>query len=97
MGKPDRTPTYAGIKTVAYELDCSEKTVQEYVKRGLLPGPRQIGGIVRWKWSEVLAKLDGLPDLGEQQALEIDKGTENQAPTVDPIMQKIHGRRSQTS
>ena len=52
--------TYCSIETVAAELDCSVSTVRDYVKRGLLPQPYRAGGLVRWKWADVEAKVDGV-------------------------------------
>jgi predicted DNA-binding transcriptional regulator AlpA len=40
-------------ETLAYRLDCSRSTVDDYVRRGLLPTPRIIGNLHRWCWSEV--------------------------------------------
>jgi predicted DNA-binding transcriptional regulator AlpA len=54
----DRPPSYLGKARLATELDISESTVDDYVKRGLLPKPLRIGGSVRWNWAQVQAALD---------------------------------------
>ena len=54
----DRPPSYLGKARLATELDISETTVDDYVRRGLLPKPVKLGGSVRWSWSQVQALLD---------------------------------------
>ena len=34
-------------------------TFDKYVKQGVLPSPKRRGGLTRWKWSEIIAALDG--------------------------------------
>lgn len=63
----DRPPSYLGKARLATELDISETSVDDYVRRGLLPKPVRLGGSVRWSWSQVQALLDahsagGVPD-----------------------------------
>ena len=48
-------PDYVSAETLAYRLDCSRSTVDDYVRRGLLPRPRIIGNLQRWRWSEIEA------------------------------------------
>lgn len=48
-------PDYVSAQTLAYRLDCSRSTVDDYVRRGLLPTPRIIGNLQRWRWSEIEA------------------------------------------
>ena len=60
MARPiygDRPPSFLSKATLAAELDISESTVDEYVRRGLLPKPIHIGGSVRWRWADVNAAL----------------------------------------
>lgn len=53
----DRPPAFPSKATLAAELDISESTVDEWVRRGLLPKPIRRGGAVRWCWAEVTASL----------------------------------------
>lgn len=53
----DRPPAFPSKATLAAELDISETTVDDWVKRGLLPKPIRRGGAVRWCWAEVAASL----------------------------------------
>ena len=46
---------------MAQELDCSESTIDELVRRGVLPRPiRLSGGCVRWCWQDVTMALASL-------------------------------------
>lgn len=60
-----RTPSYVSKATLAAELDLSESTIDDYVKRGLLPKPIQIGGSVRWCWAQVQASLGSMAGAGQ--------------------------------
>jgi len=42
---------------LAAELDIGESTVDDLVKRGVLPRPIRIGGSVRWNWAAVQEAL----------------------------------------
>lgn len=46
-------PDFVSAETLAYRLDCSVSTIREYVSRGLLPAPSNIGSLTRWRWSDV--------------------------------------------
>jgi predicted DNA-binding transcriptional regulator AlpA len=61
----DRPPSYLSKATLAAELDISETTVDDYVKRGILPKPIQLGGSVRWSWAQVQASLETLTRSGQ--------------------------------
>ena len=47
------SPDYPSAESLAYRLDLSRSTIDEYVKRGLLPKPVQIGATSRYRWSDV--------------------------------------------
>lgn len=51
-------PDYLSIETLAYRLDCSPSTVRDYVDRGLLPRPTEIGNLVRWRWSDIETHIE---------------------------------------
>lgn len=53
----NRPPSYVSKATLAAELDISESTVDEWVRRGILLKPIRIAGSVRWCWSDVDASL----------------------------------------
>lgn len=48
-------PDYVSTQTLAYRLDCSRSTVDDYVRRGLLPRPISVGTLQRWRWSDIEA------------------------------------------
>ncbi|MGC2410632.1 MAG: hypothetical protein WA441_11720 [Methyloceanibacter sp.] len=37
----------------------SDDTFDKYVRLGILPPAKRRGGLVRWKWSEIVAVIDG--------------------------------------
>jgi predicted DNA-binding transcriptional regulator AlpA len=44
----DRPPAYPSKSSLARELDCAESTVDELVRKGILPPPLKLsGGCVR--------------------------------------------------
>jgi predicted DNA-binding transcriptional regulator AlpA len=56
-----RPPSYLSCASLARELDVSETTVQEMVRRGVLPAPIKLSsGCVRWCWADVQAALGSL-------------------------------------
>ena len=62
-------PDYVSAETLAYRLDCSRSTVDDYVRRGLLPRPRIIGNLQRWRWSEIEAWIANQGAIHEQTLL----------------------------
>jgi len=77
---------YVSKVTLAARLDCGTSTVDDYVKQGLLPLPRRIGTLLRWKWSEVVEMIDDTYEV-KQPGLPPD------AP-FDPILVASHGKRT---
>jgi predicted DNA-binding transcriptional regulator AlpA len=72
-------PDFCDAQTLAYRLSCSERTVTDYCRAGLLPKPIMIGNLVRWSWAEVEAHIalqNGLPDPA---AADKDDGDEYEA------------------
>lgn len=55
--KGDRPPSFLSKATLAAELDMSESTIDDYVRRGLLPAPIRIAGSLRWPWAQVESQL----------------------------------------
>ena len=63
----DRPPAYPSKSSLARELDCAESTVDELVRKGILPKPlRLTGGCVRWCWQEVTIALSSLKGTAEE-------------------------------
>jgi predicted DNA-binding transcriptional regulator AlpA len=48
-------PDYVSAETLAYRLDCSRATIDNYVRLGLLPRPVMVGNLQRWDFAEVKA------------------------------------------
>ena len=58
----DRPPSFVSCATLAHELDVSESTVHEMVRRGVLPRPLKLSsGCARWRWVDVEASLTSMP------------------------------------
>ncbi len=56
-----RPPSYVTCSTLARELEISESTVYEMVRRGVLPQPVKLSnGCVRWCFADVQAALSSL-------------------------------------
>jgi predicted DNA-binding transcriptional regulator AlpA len=57
----DRPPAYPSKSRLAHELDCAESTIDELVRKGILPKPiRLTSGCVRWDWNDVNIALASL-------------------------------------
>jgi predicted DNA-binding transcriptional regulator AlpA len=58
-------PAFMSRATLAHALDMAESTLDEMVKRGVLPRPIKLSpGCVRWSWEAVRVALDSLADTG---------------------------------
>ena len=55
----ERVPEYVTRQRAAAELCMSDDTFDKYVREGVLPSPSVVGSSSRWKWSEIVAVLDG--------------------------------------
>jgi predicted DNA-binding transcriptional regulator AlpA len=65
----DRPPAYLSCASLAHELDVSETTVYEMVRRGILPHPIKLSsGCVRWPWADVQRALASLSDKTPEAA-----------------------------
>jgi predicted DNA-binding transcriptional regulator AlpA len=62
--EPERSypPDYVSAETLAYRLDCSRSTIENYVRAGLLPKPRLIGNLPRWDFAEVVSFIKARND-----------------------------------
>jgi predicted DNA-binding transcriptional regulator AlpA len=61
-------PAFLDRKALARELMVGESTVDDFVRRGVLPRPLKLtSGCVRWRWESVdraLASLEGAGNDG---------------------------------
>jgi predicted DNA-binding transcriptional regulator AlpA len=63
-------PAYMSRTTLAEQLDVAPSTVDELVKRGVLPKPVKLSsGCVRWSWASVEAALASLAFPTETEPL----------------------------
>lgn len=64
-------PAYISRATLARELECSESSIEEYVRRGLIPkGIRLTSGCIRWRWEDVDRALASLAFPEQPESLE---------------------------
>jgi hypothetical protein len=63
-------PPYQDIATLTANLSISPRTVEVWVKRGLLPPPVTRGTKRLWKWSQVEQYLDGAGNSGTADELQ---------------------------
>jgi hypothetical protein len=59
MPKARPWPDYCSKQTLADRLDIEPEYLDQLEKRGVLPPPRDLGGIPRWRWSDVDEVLNG--------------------------------------
>jgi predicted DNA-binding transcriptional regulator AlpA len=66
VGAGGRPPSYMSRKELAWELSVSESTIDEFVRRGVIPAPTKLTeGCVRWWWPAVDAALAGVAGRGD--------------------------------
>lgn len=59
-------PDYVSADTLAYRLDCSRATIDNYVKAGLLPKPEIVGNLLRWDFAAVVSFIKGRNNAAPQ-------------------------------
>src|SRR5512139_1423787 len=52
-------PPWMDAPTLCEHICISDATLDNWVRQGILPPCRQVGGKRMWKWSEVQEKLEG--------------------------------------
>jgi predicted DNA-binding transcriptional regulator AlpA len=76
----DRPSAYLSRASLAHELDMAESTVDEMVRRGVLPKPVKLSsGCVRWSWTAVEQALASLSGAGDDGGDPYMKGAKNAA------------------
>jgi predicted DNA-binding transcriptional regulator AlpA len=75
----DRPPAYPSKSSLARELDCAESTIDELVRKAVLPPPLRLSnGCVRWCWAEVVTALASLKrtaaDAGDPYLAAVQRG-----------------------
>ena len=74
----EHVPEYVTRQRAAAELCMSDDTFDKYVREGTLPQPKRRGGLMRWKWSEIVAALDG----GSIAVIEVEQDAFEQGSRV---------------
>jgi len=84
-------PAYMSRATLADELDISESTVDDMVKRGVLPKPVKLSaGCVRWRWETVDRALASMGEANQQS--QGDKGNDGVQRAIQAAKECGRGR-----
>lgn len=79
----ERPPSYLSRASLAAELDCAESTIDEMVRRGVLPKPiRLSSGCVRWSWAAVETALASIAASGNDAVDPFLAGVKHAAKTA---------------
>jgi predicted DNA-binding transcriptional regulator AlpA len=74
---PGRPPSFLSRSSLAAELDVCESTVDELVRRGVIPKPlRLTSGCVRWSWDAVQMALASFGGAPQDSDVSTDPATE---------------------
>lgn len=74
MPRAATAPEYMSKRTLAAALDIAESTVDEFVRRGVLPHPvRLSSGCVRWRWETVDQALVARGEQSENAPLSVEE------------------------
>ncbi len=80
--KPDTRlpypPPYMDLATLAQHICSSTSTIENWVRQGLFPPPRKVGGKNLWRWKEVDHHLAVNPNLtasSDDEAAKIREAT----------------------
>lgn len=55
-------PPFQDLRTLAAHICVGESTIENWVKMGLFPQPRKVGGKRLWQWKEVERHLARMTD-----------------------------------
>lgn len=87
----NQPPAYLSKATLALQLDIAESTVDEMVRRGVLPKPVKLSpGCVRWSWIAVEQALASLVGTTDDSSDPFMRGARNATQTA------TEGRRGAT-
>jgi hypothetical protein len=56
-------PPYQDLATLALHICAAESTIENWVRLGLFPEPRKVGGKRLWSWKEVERHIAGTEEL----------------------------------
>jgi predicted DNA-binding transcriptional regulator AlpA len=73
-------PPVMDLRTLAEHICTGESTIEHWVRTGLFPAPRKIGGKNLWRWKDVEKHLAPAPADGAASPL----------PTAEEITRATH-------
>ena len=82
-------PPFQDLATLAEHICVGERTIENWVKMGLLPAPRVLDGMRLWKWEEVATCLDGsvyFLEAGELIKIGFSRNLKNRLRTLQDAL-----------
>lgn len=70
VGQDGFIPPFQDLATLSRHLCCGESTIENWVRAGLLPPPKRVGGKRLWVWKEIERHIAG---TGDPSALSTDQ------------------------
>jgi predicted DNA-binding transcriptional regulator AlpA len=69
-------PPFMDLATLALHVCAGESTIENWVKLGLFPAPKKIGGKNIWRWREVERHLAGETPAGHDSRTDLERITD---------------------
>jgi predicted DNA-binding transcriptional regulator AlpA len=69
-------PPFQDLATLAEHICAGESTIENWVRQGLFPQPRKIGGKRLWQWKEVERHLAAMNEMSASLSDEAQRITE---------------------
>jgi len=69
-------PPFQDLATLAEHICAGESTIENWVRQGLFPQPRKIGGKRLWQWKEVERHLAAMSETSALLSDEAQRITE---------------------
>jgi predicted DNA-binding transcriptional regulator AlpA len=69
-------PPFQDLATLAEHICAGESTIENWVRQGLFPQPRKIGGKRLWQWKEVERHLAAMNETSASLSDEAQRITE---------------------
>jgi predicted DNA-binding transcriptional regulator AlpA len=58
-------PPWQDLRTLSEHICAAESTIENWIRQGLFPPPKKIGGKNLWQWSKVEKHLAHEPELSQ--------------------------------
>jgi hypothetical protein len=71
-------PPFQDLRTLSEHICAAESTIEGWVRKGIFPAPRKIGGKNLWRWKEVekhLARINEIAPSSDEETRRITDAT----------------------